>query len=31
MLSISIDLWDIVDKFEEPPHSNADPKMLKDY
>ena len=30
MLLAFMDLWDIVDGFEEPPPSNADPKILKD-
>ena len=29
MLLAFMDLWDIVDGFEKPPPSNADPKVLK--
>jgi hypothetical protein len=31
ILLASMDLWDIVDGCEEPPPSNADSKMLKEY
>ena len=31
MLLAFMDLWDIVDKSEEAPPSNADPKVLKEY
>ena len=31
MLLASMDHWDIVERSEEPPSSNADPKVLKEY
>ena len=31
MLLPSMDLWKIMDGFDETPPSNADPKMLKEY
>jgi hypothetical protein len=30
-LLTSMDIWDIVDGSEEPPPSNVDPKVLKEY
>jgi hypothetical protein len=31
MVLASMDLWEIVDEFEEAPLSNADPKVIKEY
>ena len=31
MLLASMDLWNIMDRFEQPPPSNVDPKVLKEY
>ena len=31
MLLASMDLWDIVDRSKEPPPSNVDTKVLKEY
>jgi len=31
MLLASMDIWDIMNSFEKPPPSNADPKELKEF
>ena len=31
MLLASVDLWNIVDKYEEIPYSNVDPRVKKEY